>query len=233
MRTGQTETANGHRWFAAVYDVANRWSERRLFAPLRRALLGDIGGRVLEIGAGTGASLPHYGAAELVVASDPDPFMLRRAAAAARSVERDRAPSGRRPRIALVRCAAEALPFGAGRFDAVVSTLVLCSVGSVDGALAEAGRVLKPAGTLRFIEHVRGTGLPGAAHDAATPVWRRLCAGCHLNRRTAERVRAAGFAVRRLEERRLPAGVPLIAGVASRDSDGPDRRNESDGPGGA
>ena len=72
----------GHRWFAAVYDPLNWLAERRLFGPLRRQLVGTLRGRVLDLGAGTGANLPHYPwdhVAELVVAADPDPYMLRRA----------------------------------------------------------------------------------------------------------------------------------------------------------
>ena len=69
----------GHRWFAAVYDLVNWFGERRLFGPLRARLVGDLGGRLLDLGAGTGATFPYYRSAELVVAADPDPYMLRRA----------------------------------------------------------------------------------------------------------------------------------------------------------
>ena len=106
----------GHRWFAALYDVLNRASERRVLAPLRARLLGELQGLVLEIGAGTGASFPHYASAALVVAADPDPYMLRRGVKRARGLNR---------RIIFVRCAAEVLPFGDGAFDASVAAVVL------------------------------------------------------------------------------------------------------------
>jgi ubiquinone/menaquinone biosynthesis C-methylase UbiE len=107
----------GHRWFAAVYDLLNRGAERRVIGPLRERLLRDAAGRVLEIGAGTGFSFPYYGPSARVVATEPDPFMLRRARA------RRAARAGRR--IQLVQAAAEALPFPEGSFDAVVAAVVL------------------------------------------------------------------------------------------------------------
>jgi len=83
-------------------------------------------------------------------------------------------------------------------------------------ALAEVKRVLRPGGALRFIEHVRAEGLMGRVHDAATPLWRHVAAGCRLNRRTGETIQAAGFGVKQLERTQLLPGVPLLAGVAHR-----------------
>ncbi len=105
----------GHRWFAALYDVINRQSERRLLAPLRVRLLGDLHGRVVEIGAGTGLSFPYYSRQAMVVAVEPDPFMLRRAILRAQAIGRP---------ILLVQGAAEALPFTSGAFDCAVASLV-------------------------------------------------------------------------------------------------------------
>ena len=75
-------------------------------------------------------------------------------------------------------------------------------------------RVLKPGGTLRFVEHVRPEGAFGKALDVVTPVWQRLFAGCHPNRRTAADIRAAGFSAEDLEHGRLAGALPLVSGVA-------------------
>jgi SAM-dependent methyltransferase len=83
----------GHRWFAAIYDPINWLGERRLFAVLRKRLVGTLTGRVLDLG--TGANLPYLETADLLVAADPDPYMLRRAVKKAGQA---------RPRIVLVLC---------------------------------------------------------------------------------------------------------------------------------
>jgi len=105
----------GHRWFAMFYDALNRPAERQLLGPLRARLLGDLRGRVVEIGAGTGLSFPYYSRQAMVVAVEPDPFMLRRAILRAQAIGRP---------ILLVQGAAEALPFTSGAFDCAVASLV-------------------------------------------------------------------------------------------------------------
>jgi ubiquinone/menaquinone biosynthesis C-methylase UbiE len=80
--------------------------------------------------------------------------------------------------------------------------------------LAETKRVLKPGGTLRFVEHVRAEGAFGTLLDLVTPVWQRLFAGCHPNRRTVEDIRAAGFRADDLELGCLAGALPLVSGVA-------------------
>lgn len=194
----------GHPWFAAIYDTMNWLGERRLFGPLRERLVGDLPGRVLDLGAGTGANFPHYRAAELVVATDPDPYMLRRAVKkAARS----------HSSVGFVLCAAEALPFRAASFDTAVATLVLCTVDAPECSLAEVRRVLRPGTSLSLLEHVRFAGWRGRLEDLIEPGWRRLAAGCHPNRRTGDLLDAAGFATDQLEQRDLGT-TQLIVGVA-------------------
>lgn len=202
----------GHRWFAAVYDVLNAWSEAHLLRPYRLHIVGEAAGQVLEIGAGTGASFPYYQADGRLVATEPDPFMLSRAKRRARAVDR---------RIALVQCLAEALPFADASFDSVISTLVLCTVEDQDRALSEIRRVLKPGGSLRFIEHVRFNGVRGSMQDLVLPVWRCLGAGCHPNRRTAEVIQAAGFHIVDRQQLVTPL-MPLIVGVARHPQAGAD-----------
>ncbi len=196
--------SQGHPWVAATYDFLNQWGERRVFAPLRHRLVGAVRGQVLELGAGTGANFAYYPASATIIATEPDPFMLARAQK--RAGELGRA-------IGLCQCPAEALPFADASFDTVVATLVFCSVHDPMGALTEVRRVLKPTGTFRFIEHVRADGFSGRVQDVLTPVQQRLGAGCHLNRRTASSIEAAGLAIVELERRPLPL-TPLIIGVA-------------------
>jgi ubiquinone/menaquinone biosynthesis C-methylase UbiE len=140
-----------------------------------------------------------------VVALEPDSYMLPRA--------RKRAHELRRP-VRFVRGTAEALPFRQGAFDTVVVALVLRFVEDETRSLAEVRRVLQPGGTLRFVEHVRVGGWRGKTQDALAPAWKRVMAGCHLNHRTVQEMERAGFSVEIADERHLPGGIPLVAGLA-------------------
>ncbi len=173
---------------AAVYDP--------LIAPLdpigvdkwRRWVVSAARGRVLELGVGTGLNLRHYRAAETVAAIDPDGASLRRAFSRRRHAGE---------RVALYQARAEDLPFPSGFFDAVLGTLVFCTIGNPPSALAEADRVLKTGGTLRLVEHVRvHNRVAAGAQDLVTPLWREIAGGCHLNRDTLAAVERAGFRVR-------------------------------------
>lgn len=171
-------------------------------APVRQALLGDLEGRVLEIGCGTGANFECYTPAATVTTIDASRHMLRRARPAAYAAA---------ARVTLVRADATRLPFADARFDAVVSTLVLCSVPSLADALREARRVLRPGGTLRVHEHVVAESRLGrTAQRVLTPAWRRLADGCHLDRDTGAAVLSAGFEVE-YAERMVQDGWPFLA----------------------
>src|SRR5881275_885140 len=135
------------RIFAATYDRFSAGTEKAGLADMRQRVLGGARGRVLEVGGGTGANLPHYGSGvESLTITEPEPPMLTR-------LRRRLTEEGTRGEV--VQASAEHLPFEDGSFDAVVSTLVLCGVDDQGQALREARRVLKAGGRLVFIEHVR------------------------------------------------------------------------------
>jgi SAM-dependent methyltransferase len=196
----------GHRWHAALYDRIP-WSEQKM-APLRRFVAGEARGRVLEIGCGTGLNLAYYDwtRVDALEATEPDPYMLKYAAAKARALPAE-AP------VHLHELAAEALPFPDASFDTVTATLVLCSVDDLARSLAELRRLLAPGGAFRFLEHVRGEGWLGRGQDAIGPAWRWLFAGCNPNRRSEAALAAAGFDL--VIERRfnLGPGLPAVLGV--------------------
>ena len=179
------------RWCAALYDTVMAPLERGGFRDIRKQLLHQARGTVLEIGAGTGVNFPYYTEAAHVIAVDPDPGMM------ARSVPRaTQAPVP----IAVLRARAEALPFPDHTFDTVVGTLVFCTIPDPRQALCELQRVSKPAGTALFFEHVRvHRPLAGRLQEWLTPLWKRLAGGCHLNRDTLALLTQAGFAVTRIE----------------------------------
>ena len=195
------------RIFAAGYDRFMAATEDAGLRDARREVLAGARGRVLEIGAGTGANVDLYPAAvsELVL-TEPEEPMARRL--------RSRAGGAR-----VVVAPAEALPFDDDSFDTVVCTLVLCTVRDPDGAIAEIRRVLAPGGRLLLVEHVRADD-PGLAkwQDRLLPLHRRFAHGCHPNRDTAALLERGGFAVD-VEGWRLPKAPkyvrPAIRGSAT------------------
>ncbi len=205
----RTRANNGHPVFAALYDGLGGAAERGWMGRRRSRLLAGASGSVLEIGGGTGANLSHYRDAGRVVVAEPDPHMRGRLR---RKIGQARLP------VEVSEASAEDLPFADGSFDAVVSTLVLCTVPDQGKALREVRRVLKPGGRLLFIEHVRGEGSVAGMQDRVLPLWRRLFAGCHPNRDTLGSIRAAGFEIGALD-RFVPPGpftglVPHVQGWA-------------------
>jgi ubiquinone/menaquinone biosynthesis C-methylase UbiE len=201
------------RIFAASYDRFMAGTERAGLAHHRQTLLSATSGRVLEIGAGTGANLPFYGSAvsELVV-SEPEEPMARRLA---RNIGRHHA------RARLIRSPADGLPLEPQSFDYVVSTLVLCTVRDPQSALTEVRRVLRPGGRLLFIEHVRSPD-PGLARwqDRLRRPWAWFGHGCQCNRATVDVVISSGFSIAELRHdvlRKAPPIVrPLVIGTAVR-----------------
>ncbi len=191
-------TVARHPLFARVYSrvvapaLARHGGDR-----VRGRLLAGLHGTVVEVGAGDGANFTLYpDTVRRIVAVEPEEYLREKAAGHADE------------RVELRDAVAEHLPLGTAEADAVVACLVLCSVDQ-PAALAEAARVLRPGGELRFLEHVRAP-QPGArrtlqrALDAT--VWPRLAGGCHLSRDTLGAIEAAGFTVTGVEQITLPEG---------------------------
>lgn len=185
-----------HRLFAAVYDPVARLADQAGLAERRRRLLSEARGRVLEVGAGTGLNLTHYRDVDEVVLLEPDGAMRRRLEA--------RLSQATVP-VTVHAGAIEDAPFPDASFDTVVGTLVLCSVADQSVALAQIRRILKPDGRYLFLEHVAATGVRGAVQRVVTPLWQRVCAGCHLDRDTAAAIRSAGFLISDCERHRMAA----------------------------
>jgi SAM-dependent methyltransferase len=187
-----------------LYDPMCAVLERLGFGRWRRWLVAGARGLTLDIGCGTGRNLPLYGPGVRVVGLEPCWETLQRAR---------RRASG----VPLVQGSAEALPFGAGAFDTVVSGLVFCSVPDPRRGLAEVKRVLKPDGRLRMLEHVRATAAWKARlQDRTQPFWTWLSGGCHPNRDTERTVEACGFGIepegrRAKQDMRRFSARPVVA----------------------
>ena len=198
------------RWtiLAPVYDRMARKGEEAGLGAMRESLLADAEGRVLEIGGGTGANLPHYRDVDSLVVTEPERAMLHRLQDKARE---------REPRAEVVQAPAEELPFEDASFDTVVSTLVLCGADQ-ERSLGEVRRVLRPGGRLLFLEHVRSDDPALARFQDRMNRLNRFLVGCECNRPTLAAIEAAGFTVSRVEHGTMPKAPrfvrPLIVGSA-------------------
>jgi ubiquinone/menaquinone biosynthesis C-methylase UbiE len=190
----------GHPIFAAFYDYFVEKIDRKGLARYREKAAGGATGQVIEVGAGTGRNFPFYRAIDRLIATEPDPYMRRRA------IKR----TGGLPfPVLLLPDRAEALSAPDRSADSVVATLVLCTVSNPVTALREIRRVLAPEGSFRFVEHIRAEGPRRARlQDLMTPLHKKIAAGCHPNRDTVGLIEREGFRVLELE--RFPLGPPWV-----------------------
>ncbi len=202
--------------FARMYVRTAKSAKQRGATEHRRRLLAGLKGTVVEVGAGHGLNFPHYPAQVTeVIAIEPEPT-LRTAAEKA-------APNAPVP-IRVLAGLADNLPVDDASVDAAVASLVLCSVPDQPRALAELRRVLRPAGELRFYEHVIPRSQPKRAIlqiADRSGLWPKIAGGCHPARDTTTAIEGAGFEIETSDRfgfaaSRFEPAVPHILGVARR-----------------
>ena len=175
---------------------------------LRRENLAGLTGRVLEVGAGTGTNFEFYpDTVTEIVAIEPE---QRLAVLARQAAEKAPVP------VTVSTDTVEGYPSGEP-FDAVVCSLVLCSVEDPDDVLRQLFSMLRPGGELRYLEHVASTGgRAGMQRLADATIWPRLLGNCHTHRHTERSIVDAGFEVGNARrEWVLPAWVPMPASEAA------------------
>ena len=187
-----------------VVDVACGLKTAR---PLRQRVCEGLEGEVVEIGFGSGLNVPYYPeAVTRVAAVEPADLGWKLAQKRLRSA-----------RVPVERSGldGQSLPFPDDSFDTALSTWTMCTIPDVGRALAEVRRVLRPGGTLRFVEH-------GLAPDEGVqrwqhrlePVQKRLFGGCHLTRRVPDMLTAAGFEIVELDQF-YEDSAPKVVGAES------------------
>jgi len=188
---------------ASSYDLLMRNTECRCLSAWRREILAQAHGDALEIGAGTGLNLPFYGKKiERLYLAEPDRQMRGKLASKAKRLNDER--------IQITPWQAESLDLPDASCDTIVSTLVLCSVTSLEKGLAEIRRLLRPGGKLLFLEHIISDHEPTRIlQQRIEPLW-GCCAGdCRLTRNTPAAISAAGLTIESLTEERM-LGAPAF-----------------------
>jgi ubiquinone/menaquinone biosynthesis C-methylase UbiE len=205
---------------ALFYDKVMKATEDACLINWRKDLLKDIQGSVLEIGAGTGASLDLYPSTDglLITLSEPDKNMRAQLEA--------KITSKKLSNVSLLTCSSENISAEDDSYDYVFASLVCCSVNDVNATLREIKRVLKPDGGFIFLEHVAAES--GSARrkwqNRANPFWKKLAGNCHLNRDTENLIRDAGFVLDYVKHESMRKAMPLvrptIRGIARIDNNG-------------
>ena len=200
---------------ALLYDRMMSSVENGCLREWRSALVEQVGGRVLEIGAGTGANLAFYPeTVETLLMVEPDPAMRKQ-------LQKVCQP-GRLKNIEIATGTAENLPAAAASFDFVVTSLVCCSFRHLETGLLEIYRVLKPGGKLVFLEHVAADEgcRKRAWQEFFNPLWRRVMGNCHLNRDIEAAIISSGFRMVQITREPMCTSVsivqPTIRGIAEK-----------------
>ncbi len=193
---------------AAIYDVTEVPIERLFYASWRKRLWAGVKGpEVLEVGVGRGKNMPYYPDDVHIIAIDLSERMLSRARRRAKMLGLD---------VDLRQMDAQALTFPSDTFDTVVATFVFCSVPDPVIGLRELGRVGKPEGEIRLLEHMRAMNEAlGRLMDIANPLVVRTM-GANINRRTVENVEKAGLETERAEDLSVQGIFKLIVAKPAR-----------------
>lgn len=197
----------------AVFFTALDGYVDRLLRPHKRALFADLPPTVAELGPGVGANLRYLRPGSRLVAVEPNPAM--HAGLRARA---DRA----RVTLELHPTVAECIDLPDESVDAVISSLVLCTVPDPAAAVAEVFRVLRPGGRYAFLEHVAapdGTALRRLQRAVRRP-WGWFFEGCSCERDLRAVIEGAGFDRTAITDHRMPGpflpAAPQISGVATK-----------------
>lgn len=199
---------------AALYDRFLASSEAHGVGQWRQDLLKHAKGHVLEVGAGTGLNLAYYPAdiKELTL-NEPDKDMQQKLLT---RLKQQPVPF----KVSINDATIDALPMPDESIDTIVCTLVLCSVPDPERALKELYRVLKPQGTLLYLEHIAAQNNPSRLRlqRIIEPGWKLVAGNCHLTRHTEATLRSSGFTIEACTHesmrKAMPFLRPTIRGVA-------------------
>ncbi len=187
---------------ANKYDLFDKPFELFIISSLRRKLLSQARGRVLEIAIGTGANLHHYPPDMEVVGIDVSEGMLQQA--------RCKNPK-RSPTVSLAQMDSQFLAFSDNIFDTVVCSLALCTVPNPVKSLKQMTRVLRPGGKILLLEHIKSSNRLIAWIQEKTSPRQEKRMGCSFVKRTPEAVNEAGLVTESLARSLFGVMVSIVA----------------------
>jgi SAM-dependent methyltransferase len=195
--------------FGTSYDYFMFFLEKFFLRKRRTRLLSGLTGKILEVGVGTGINFRHYGKHIELTGIEPSPHMISQA-----EKRKDISLDPERITLHNIGCGYPEMQrlIVPGTLDAVVCTLVLCTLPDPEMALQNFYNWLKPGGRLLILEHIRShRHFSGKIQDFFNPAWKRFAEGCNLNRPTDEMLRNSGF--RLVREDRFSIGIPFYEAV--------------------
>lgn len=212
----QSETLYA-KLFAKFYDPFMYRLEKTVLLKKRKRLISGLEGKILEIGSGTGINFPYYNSNAFVIAAEPSSSMLQNAT---NKIAETKNNQSKKESIR-----AEIKPINAGignellekeiadkSMDAVVCTLVLCTVPDLDYTINFIKSKLKAGGKLVVLEHIHPKEMPFTAlHDLLNPLWKIFAQGCNLNRKTDIILKNSGFKL--IEENYFENTLPFYEAV--------------------
>ena len=160
------------------------------FQPIRKELIGDLEGIILEVGSGTGTNFEHYNAKAKVIALEPSSFML----------DKSKAKLPKKTQITTCNMGVADKRLNSiiknNSLDYIICTLVLCTIPDQNLALDKFKKWLKPTGKLIILEHIHAQNKPSRLlYTIVNPLWKIISDGCNLNRDTDLSIKKAGFIV--------------------------------------
>jgi len=196
------------RIFARVYNPIMKGIEKKVLAARRRQLLSNLKGTILEVGAGTGINLDLYPTQSKVIACEPSTAMLEYA--------KEKVKKSALSNIQLIHAGigdeALAMHVPEGGFDAIVCTLVLCTIPDPEAALNDLKQWIKPGGQLIVLEHIKAKNFIGRSLQwLFNPIWKIFAEGCHLNRATDLLLKDINFEI--IEETYFSKGIPFYQAI--------------------
>ncbi len=192
--------------FSNCYDFVMQGLEKSHLHARRSRLLKGLTGSVLEIGVGTGVNFEHYNNSVQVIGIEPSSGMLQLA-----EKKREKSLAGTRIQLLNVGWEDPTLlqHIATESLDAIVCTLVMCTIPASEKAVVQFSQWLKPHGKLILLEHIQSPrSVPAAFQQFINPLWRQLAGGCNLTRKSDQLAELAGFKI--LEKSYFKYGISFV-----------------------